>query len=63
MRLPVLAAPQRFLELSLVQAELAGQRRQYADLADVTTFDEERLKDPMVVFIPLAVLAGESTPS
>jgi hypothetical protein len=37
-RLPVLAAPQRLLELLFVQPDLTGQPGQHADLADVLPF-------------------------
>ena len=58
MGFPVLPGPQRLLELLLIQPDLAGQLGQYADVADVLALDEERLQDPVVVVVALAVFLG-----
>src|SRR5262249_60339831 len=57
-RPPVLPGPQRLLEPLLVQPDLARQPRQHVDLADVLALHEERLQDPGVVVVALAVLLG-----
>ena len=46
------------VQFPLVQPDFAGQFRQHADVADVLAPHEERLQDPVVVVVALAVFPG-----